>query len=212
MKLLYGTTNPAKLEHMQKMLEGMEIEIIGLRELEMLPDPVQEDGKCPLENARMKALAYYHATGMPTFSCDSGLHIEGLPEEAQPGVCVRRVGDRSLDDEEMIAYYAGLVRSMGREPVIQYRNAVCLVLDKDHIFEEDGDTLADFYRLTSEAHPGRKEGFPLDSLSLDLDTGKYILDGGDNGKHERELAEGFRRFFAGALAAAGFHQEKECCT
>lgn len=33
MKILYGTGNPAKLEGMKKWLQGLEIEIIGLNDL-----------------------------------------------------------------------------------------------------------------------------------------------------------------------------------
>ena len=43
--------------------------------------------KDPLENARQKALAYYRICGQPVFSQDSGLYIEGLPKERQPGAC-----------------------------------------------------------------------------------------------------------------------------
>lgn len=33
MKLLYGTANPAKLQHMRDMLAGLEIDIVGLNDL-----------------------------------------------------------------------------------------------------------------------------------------------------------------------------------
>lgn len=41
---------------------------------------------------------------IPVFASDSGLYIEGIEAERQPGVHVRRVGGKELTDEEMIDY------------------------------------------------------------------------------------------------------------
>ena len=45
------------------------------------------NGRTPLENARQKAEFYYSIFKMPVFSCDSGMYIEGLPEEEARGSC-----------------------------------------------------------------------------------------------------------------------------
>ncbi len=74
MKLLYGMGNPAKLSSMKKKLKKLEIELIGLKDLNCEIPDVPETGKTPLENARIKALAYYHAFHIPVFSCDFGLY------------------------------------------------------------------------------------------------------------------------------------------
>ena len=70
MKLLYGTGNQAKLTVMQSRLEKLGIELIGLNDLRAegknIPE-VLENGNTPLENARLKALAYYEAFQMPVF-------------------------------------------------------------------------------------------------------------------------------------------------
>ena len=64
MKLLYGTGNLAKLSAMRNRLEQLDIELIGLNDLRVegknVPE-VKEDGNTPLENARLKAMAYYEA-------------------------------------------------------------------------------------------------------------------------------------------------------
>lgn len=49
------------------------------------------NGNTPLENARMKALAYYETFRIPVFSCDSGLYFDNVPDEVQPGIHVRNV-------------------------------------------------------------------------------------------------------------------------
>ena len=81
MKLLYGTGNPAKLSSMKKKLKKIEIELIELKDLDCEIPDVPETGKTPLENARQKALAYYHTFHIPVFSCDSGLYFDGIPED-----------------------------------------------------------------------------------------------------------------------------------
>ena len=101
MKILYGTTNQAKLESMRRLTAPLGMEIVGLKELGLPIPQVEESGKDPLENARMKAQAYYEAFGMPVFSCDSGLYFDDLDDAEQPGVLIRRAGGHEMDDEEM---------------------------------------------------------------------------------------------------------------
>ena len=88
MQILYGTTNQGKLESMRKITDTLGVELIGLKELDQPIPVVEESGKNPLENAEIKARAYYKAFGMPVFSCDSGLYFDELDEEEQPGIYV----------------------------------------------------------------------------------------------------------------------------
>lgn len=195
-KLLYGTGNPAKLASMRRRLQGLNVEIIGLKDIkEPLPEIV-EDGKSPLENARKKALAYFNALHIPVFSCDSGLYVENLPKELQPGVHVRTVHGKYLTDEEMLDYYGGLALRYG-DLKARYHNAICLVLDEAHIYEamDEGMASAPFI-ITSKPHSAiRKKGFPLDSLSVDLKTGKYYYDLEDAALDQVAVEDGFLAFF-----------------
>lgn len=80
MKILYGTTNIAKLTAMKRVTEPLGIELIGLNDLNQPIPPVNENGKNPLENAKIKAKIYYQAFNIPVFSCDSGLYFDNLPD------------------------------------------------------------------------------------------------------------------------------------
>ena len=51
MKILYGTGNPAKLDSMRRRLEEFDLEIIGLKELDLPIPEVVEDGSTPLETS-----------------------------------------------------------------------------------------------------------------------------------------------------------------
>lgn len=197
-RLLYGTSNPGKLKHMKEMLEGLDIEIIGLNDIDNQETiQVKEDGNNPIENARIKAMTYYKALRIPVFSCDSGLYIEGLENERQPGVHVRRVNGKRLNDNEMIEYYAHLASEQGGFVKAKYKNAISLVLDEENIFDYDGEDLSEDFIIASKAHSKRIKGFPLDSLSVKIGTGQYYLDihDKDNCDDEHKLAKSLREFF-----------------
>lgn len=199
MKLLYGTGNPAKLSAMNRRLEQLNIELIGLMDLKeqglTIPD-VPEDGNTPLENAKQKAMAYYEAFHMPVFSCDSGLYFDNVPDEVQPGVHVRNVNGKCLSDEEMMEYYAGLVKQYGNLTPT-YKNAICFVMDENNIFEAMEPSMeSEKFILTDKPHSTiRKKGFPLDSLSIDIKTGKYYYDLPETELDQVAVEDGFLIFF-----------------
>ena len=199
MKLLFGTGNQAKLAVMRSRLEKIGIELIGLNDLRAegkeIPEVV-ESGSTPLENARLKATAYYKAFGMPVFSCDSGLYFDNVPDEIQPGVHVRNVNGRCLTDEEMLEYYAGLARRYG-DLVASYKNAICLVVDENRIYESMDESMAsEKFILTDKPHGAiRKKGFPLDSLSIDMKTNRYYYELADDELEQFAVEDGVLRFF-----------------
>lgn len=197
MKLLYATGNPAKLSAMQSHLKDLGIELTGLKDIKMQIPEIEENGKTPLENAKKKALGYYEAFHIPLFSCDSGLYIDELPEDLQPGVHVRTIGGKCLSDEEMLAYYAGLAEKYG-DLTARYRNAICLVLDENHIYAAMEENMAsEPFLITSKPHRDgiRKKGFPLDCLSLDRKTGMYYYDRPQEELEQIAVEDGFLEFF-----------------
>lgn len=203
MKLLYGTGNLAKLSAMRNRLERLGIELIGLNDLRAegknIPEVI-EDGNTPLENARLKAMAYYEAFQIPVFSCDSGLYFDNVPDEVQPGVHVRNVNGKCLSDDEMIDYYSGLVKVYGNL-VARYRNAICFIMDDAHIYEAMESSMeSEKFILTDKPHSTiRKEGFPLDSISLDIKTNKYYYDLPEDRLEQVAVEDGFLEFFKNVL-------------
>lgn len=199
MKLLYGTGNQAKLSAMRSRLKQLDIELIGLDDLraegKTIPQVV-EDGKAPLENARLKATAYYEAFHIPVFSCDSGLYFDNVSEAIQPGVHVRNVNGKCLTDDEMIDYYSGLVKIYGNL-VARYRNAICFVQDDTHIYEAMEPSMeSEKFILTDKPHSAiRKKGFPLDSISLDIKTNKYYYNLPTDRLEQVAVEDGFLDFF-----------------
>ena len=208
MQILFGTTNKAKLDFIRDCLTCFDsLEIIGLRalDLDLTKVKIDENGKDPLENAGIKANTYYdllqsNNIDIPVFSCDSGLFIAGLPDNLQPGTHVRNVNDKYLSDDEMLDYYANIAKNMGGQMTAQYRNAICLVMTKDgekKIYEHIGDDIdGNTFIISQTPHIKRTPGFPIDSLSIEINSGKYYFDLGTDFVSEADIYTGYKHFFA----------------
>jgi XTP/dITP diphosphohydrolase len=77
MKLVVATTNPGKIREIVEILNGLPVEILTLSDLPPIPEP-EETGQTFAENARLKALYYANATGLPCVADDSGIEIDAL--------------------------------------------------------------------------------------------------------------------------------------
>ncbi|MDE6363235.1 MAG: hypothetical protein K2L86_03055 [Lachnospiraceae bacterium] len=204
MKLLYGTSNPAKLSAMKIRLDSLakiyDIELIGLKDLNLEIPQVPENGNTLLENAHQKAAAYYEAFHIPVFSCDSGLYFDHVPEQDQPGVHVRTVNGKRLTDEEMIAHYSALAQKY-KNLTARYQNAISFVYDDEHVFESMDPSLASTpFMITTKPHSSvRKKGFPIDSLSIEITSGKYFYDLPDQEADQFAVEDGFLQFFKGVF-------------
>lgn len=183
------------------MLAGLGLEILGLEDVGgSLPD-VEETGRQPVENARLKALHYYQLLERPVFSCDSGLFIDGLGEAEQPGVLIRRVQGERLDDAAMLRHYAGIAARLGGRTRAQYINSICLVCSVDRVHCHQGaDISTEPFWLVDQLHERRIPGLPLDSISQAMDTGMCFAElRHTESSIDVQMAQGFRRFFVASL-------------
>ena len=215
MELLYGTTNKAKLESMRRISKILGIEIIGLNDILARPEfaqtklpEIDESGKNPLENAKIKAMAYFKTFGIPVFSCDSGLYFEEVSENQQPGTHVRRIGGKELSDSEMISYYGNLAASYGGKLTGKYKNAICLVLSENEVFSSmDSSLEIEPFYLVSKPHEKIVPGFPLDALSVEIESGKYFQDLDQNlAVDKKTIEEGFSQFFKGIFEKTNLYK------
>ena len=199
LQLLYGTGNPGKLSFMRRCVSALDIEVIGLSDISIDFPQVEESGHSPLENARIKAHAYYKAIQMPVFSCDSGLFFKNVPKELQPGVHVRNIGGNYLSDDEMIAYYSALAKRFGGALTAQYKNGICLVVSENEVYEYSGEDIhPEAFILTENPHTKRIKGLPLESLAIHRKTHKYYFDLTEN-TQSYTIDKGFQDFFKRAL-------------
>jgi XTP/dITP diphosphohydrolase len=82
-KLLVATTNPGKVREIRGILAGAPVELVALDSLPAIDEP-RETGTTFAENARLKALYYNAATGLPSVADDSGLEVDAL--DGAPGI------------------------------------------------------------------------------------------------------------------------------
>ena len=77
MRLLLATTSPGKLREQKEALAGLDLEIVSLRDFPEIKPP-EETGATFRENARLKALYYHRALGLPSVAEDAGLEVDAL--------------------------------------------------------------------------------------------------------------------------------------
>jgi len=82
-KLLIATNNKGKIKELQALLKDTGIEIITPADIN-LDLEVDEDGTTYAENARKKAIAFAHASGLVSLADDSGLEVDAL--DGAPGL------------------------------------------------------------------------------------------------------------------------------
>ena len=76
--IYFGTNNTAKINYIKNIIKVLPLEVIGINKLENIDHEINESGKEPLENAKIKALYYYDQIKKPVFSIDSGLFFVRL--------------------------------------------------------------------------------------------------------------------------------------
>ena len=172
MKVLFATTNQAKVGKYKKALEEKGIELITIKDLDFKLD-IEESGKNAIENAYIKAKTYYDATKIPTIGMDNCLFIEELPEEKQPGTHVRRVNGKELSDEEMIKYYTDLVKEYGGKLTAKWVYGMVICDGQER--KEYSWSKNDFYLIDKPCNK-RNPGYPLDSISVMPENNKYWLE------------------------------------
>lgn len=185
MKVLFATTNQAKIERYRKALEEKGMELITINDLDFKLD-IDENGKDAIENAWIKAKTYYDAVKMPTIGMDNCLWIEGIPKEKQPGTYVRRVNGKELTDEEMITYYSNLVKQYGGKLMARWVFGIVIYDGKEA--KEYSFSKSNFY-LVDKPCERRNLGYPLDSISVIPESGQYWLELTEEQKLEKQKKE-----------------------
>lgn len=196
MKVLIGTTNPAKVTRFAEFLPDSGIEFLTLKDLGITAEP-EESGKSPEENARIKA-AFYGQFCDRVICNDSGLYFDSIPADdpRQPGLNIRAPRGRRLDDEEMIEYYASLISELGGKTLAYYLDGIAVYRDGNiQSYVDEQGRAAAFYMVETPS-PNRHPGWPLDSLSVNKNTMTYFVDHGNNiydGVEERIMVGEYRQ-------------------
>lgn len=174
-QIIFATSNESKAKRFSKGLKELGIEVLSLKDIDIKLD-VEEDGNTAIENALIKARECYRKTKMPSMGMDDTLYMEGVPEDKQPGLFVRRVNGKSLTDEEMIEHYTNLVKEYGKDGRINckwiYGLAVINEKGEEATYTWSKD---DFYMVSTKSNK-INPGYPLNSISKYKKLDKYFTD------------------------------------
>lgn len=173
MKVLFATTNQAKINKYAGRLKENGIEVLTLKDLDKKIE-INENGKNALENAYIKAKTAYDATKIVTIGMDNNLFIEELPEEKQPGTHVRRINGKVLNDEEMLQYYIDLVKQYGNGK-LNAKWVYGMVVYDGKETKQYTWSKGHFYFIDKPSNI-RTPGYPLDSISIMPEYNKYFVE------------------------------------
>lgn len=173
-ELVFGTSNPAKITQVQAALDPLGVVVHGIGEFGVRLD-VPEGGSTAQQNARIKALAYAHAFTRTVFSMDNALYLDGLSSADQPGPYVRRFpgGSERPSDSEMLRYYIGLIEQHGGSMTGHWDFAVAIATHRGRLAETSIRSLRHFSATSTSRII---DGYPLESIQIDPDSGKYVAD------------------------------------
>lgn len=182
-KILLGTTNASKVKRFTELLDGYDVALYTLSDLNIIGEP-DESGSTPEENAILKAK--YYGQFFDTVICnDSGLYYDelALDDPRQPGLNIRTPnGSTRLDDDAMIAYYTELVRSLGGKVLAYYLDGIAVYNEGvvSSFMENNETTRASAFYMIDTPSIKRQPGWPLNSISLNRNNLTYFSEAGNN--------------------------------
>lgn len=174
LQILFATGNPTKATRFSKALDEKGIHVATLKDIDTEIE-IEESGKNAVENAILKARAYSKVVNIPVFAMDDNLYLEGVPEEKQPGMFVRRVNGKRLSDEEMIEHYSKMVKDYGTNGKLTCRWVYGIAVIDNEKEKTYSWSKEDFYMVDT---PSKKidPGYPLNTISMNKKINKYFTD------------------------------------
>ena len=174
-QIIFATSNQSKSKRFSKGLKELGIEVLSLKDIDVKLD-IEEDGSTAIENALLKARACYKKTKKPCMGMDDTLYMEGVPEDMQPGLFVRRVNGKNLTDEEMIEHYTNLVKEYGINGRINCKWVYGLAVINEKGEEATYTWSKDNFYMVSSRSDKINPGYPLNSISKYKRLDKYFTD------------------------------------
>lgn len=172
MKVLIATKNKGKIEKYSSILKSLEIDYCTLEDIN-LDIEINESGDNTTENAIIKAKAYYEKVKIPVLTDDSGLLIDKLPKEKQPGVYVRRYNGRELSDDEILELYSKEIENVGGESTGAFVISIAIIDEEGNIHTKETKHRRLF---VSKPDVNRVPGYPLSSLVFDKEKNMYMTE------------------------------------
>lgn len=174
-QVLFATSNPSKAKRFSEGLLKKEIEVLSLKDIG-IELQTEESGINAIENALIKARAGYRKTHMPTIGMDDTLYLENVKEDKQPGLYVRRINGKTLNDDEMLEHYINLVKEYGVDGKLNAKWIYGLAVINEKGEENTYTWFKDNFYMVDTKSNKIKPGYPLNSISKYKKIDKYFTD------------------------------------
>jgi XTP/dITP diphosphohydrolase len=189
-QLLLATGNGGKIAELRALLSAQTelagITLVTAHALSLPMPDVEETGATFSENARLKALAWARASGLPALADDSGLCVDALGGD--PGIrSARWAGPTDADRNAALLHRLKGIVEAAR--TAQFVCAVCAALPDGTLAEAES-----FCRGRITDAPRGTEGFGYDPLFFVTETGRTMAELSAQEKNRNShRAHAFRR-------------------
>jgi|688.fasta_scaffold39139_4 XTP/dITP diphosphohydrolase len=140
--VLFATHNPAKIKRFLENVKLQNCKLVSPQDLDLPKIDPEENGSSELENAKIKATAYFEISKVPSISLDTGFYVEGLQDSEQPGKHVQRIAgvlDTDSDEErfeKMSKYYTDIAKKFGGTAEAYFKDVFCVYNGKQYFYAE----------------------------------------------------------------------------
>ena len=170
MKIFFATKNKDKIIKMKNRLKDLDIKVITPYDININIE-IEENGNNVIENATLKAKAYFDKIKIPTIATDSSLYVEKF--HIQPGLFVKRVNGVTLNEDELEKHYINELNKIGGKSKAFYVTGIVLIQDGGISSIEIKE---DEFIFTSNTCAHNRNFDPLSRLEYDEKIGKYFCE------------------------------------
>ena len=169
-EVFFATKNKDKIIKMRNRLKGLDIKVITPYDNNVNIE-IEENGSNVIENATLKARAYFDKIKIPTIATDSSLYVEKF--DIQPGLFIKRINGVTLNDDELEEHYINELNKVGGTSRAFYVTGLVLVRDgKVNSIQIKEDE----FIFTSNVCKNNRNYDPLSRLEYDEKIGKYFCE------------------------------------
>lgn len=137
MKFIIATHNKKKLAELERILAPLGIAAVTDKDLGIVLDEVEENGKTFQENAALKARAACQQTGLPAIADDSGLAVDAL--HGAPGIYSARYAGENATDAQRIEKLLNHMKGIPQgKRTARFVSNVCCVFPDGREFSVEG--------------------------------------------------------------------------
>lgn len=187
-EIIFATGNISKGKRFEKGLLENNIKTLTLKDVNIKLN-IEENGQNAIENAKIKACECYRVTNKPSMGMDDTLYLEGVPEDKQPGLFVRRVNGKTLSDDEMIEHYLKLVKDYGKNGRLNAKWIYGMVVINDKGEEFEYTWKKDNIYMVDTVSDIINPGYPLNSITKLKMIDKYLTELTEEDKEKTKVDE-----------------------